>query len=78
MNAENAGGFMIDKIKLVKDSKDPCEWNPYKNTEAFDNDIFHSDAKVLVGKNGYYRLCKECSQLKRFSRYKKISLRNIK
>lgn len=51
---------------------DGCEWNPTLNRGSWDNDKHYktTKAELLVGANGDWRLCKSCSELKRFKRFR--------
>lgn len=48
-----------------------CEWNPEKNRTAY-SDEFHATATILAGVEDSIFLCRECSQLPKFERLKKI------
>ncbi len=49
---------------------DSCEWNPKTNGPAFTHTDWHADAEVIVGSNGQWRLCRTCSELAEFNRYR--------
>lgn len=53
---------------------DGCEWNPEKDTEAFDTDAHfqQTPAEMLVGTriDQNWRLCRACASLPRFRRFK--------
>lgn len=52
---------------------DGCDWEPARNRPALRSDVHHrtTRATVLVGHDGAWRLCDQCSGLQRFARYRK-------
>lgn len=60
-------------------NKRKCEWNPEVEEPAHWNEKGEyvgcgKRAEVVVGKNGQWHLCKDCSQKPKFRRFKKIYL----
>ena len=51
--------------------KNPCEYNPKEHRAAYENEV-HARADFIVGANGQWRLCKECTRLPEFRRFKVI------
>lgn len=48
---------------------DACEWNPEMNKEV-EVGSEHAPAEVVLGVEGAWRLCEECSKLPEFEVYK--------
>lgn len=60
----------LGKPRQVGASADPCFWNPALDRPAYDHDQWHADADVIVDSAGKWRLCRPCSRLRRFKRFR--------
>ena len=51
---------------------DGCEWNPSNDSPAYDTDEHYrnTDATMLVGADGQWRLCDSCAKLPRFNEFR--------
>lgn len=50
-----------------------CEWNPKENRTAYD-DEFHATATIIAGVKDNIFLCRNCANLPKFKRLKKIAI----
>ena len=56
---------------MTEDVCDPCEWLPSEDRALVVGENGHAPAELLVGRQGQWRLCRECAELPLFNLFKK-------
>ena len=57
--------------ETLKQRSERCEYNPEKRRARFEGEPCRNLSEWVVGANGQWRLCGECSHLPAFNRFRR-------